>query len=104
MSFLRTLRYCSLAFILGAGLGGKIVYDYMNYQQSHIMSLALKGNCAQPDIDGQPFWFQCADYFIATRIQQEAVDEDQKNAIADAQSAAVFSSLKKNTNNKKVIK
>lgn len=103
MSFLRTLRTSCIVFVLGAGLGGKVVYDYMNQQLAHVMNLALKGNCTQPDADQKPFWFPCADFFIMAKIQQEAVDEDQKNALGDAQSAAVLAHLRQQATKKRVI-
>lgn len=71
-----------------AGADADETYDYSSAQLQHFIGLALRGNCLQPDADHHPYWFPCADYYIATKISADAAE-------LDAQTAAILSDMRR---------
>ncbi len=94
IDFLKTLRTLSLIFLAGGATGA---YGEYRHGTEHVMSLALKGNCVQPDVDNQPRWFACADYYIATELQR-------RDAERDAEVTAVLSDMAKHEPKAKTVR
>lgn len=97
IDFLKTIRTISLIFLAGTATGAYTAYGYEHANTEHVMGLVLKGGCAQPDLDKQPRWFQCADYYIATQLQHQ--DEQR-----DAEVTAVLNDMAKHEPKAKTVR